>query len=174
MDDRQLWGQGLRSIKKVLAGLPVVKRKLLSELLGEYRQEKEALAAIILTIDSGAICRECAGQCCLNGKYRLNVFDLFACFDADVSLSPDFMQKPLCPYGGTQGCAMEPAFRPADCILFICDALDNQLSDSDKSVLNLRENGLRQSLDKASRLLGIPVTTPLLLWAERNSIPINL
>ena len=140
----------------------------MSELLAGYRQEKETLAAIALQIDSGTTCRECAGQCCLNGKYRINVFDLLSHCAADITVLPDFEQKPICPYGTVRGCVMAPGYRPADCILFICEALDRHLPDSARTALSIAEKALRECLHEASRLLGVPLATPLLLWAEKN------
>jgi hypothetical protein len=173
VDEQQIWDHGVRSIKKMFADLPRVKMLQLSELLAVYRQEKENLAAVILRIDSETTCRECAGQCCLNGKYRINVLDLLSHCFADLLVTPDFEQKPLCPYGTVRGCLMEPGFRPADCIRFICDALDVQLSVLDRSALNVREKALRDCLRSATHLLGMPTATPMLLWAEKISIPIN-
>lgn len=173
MDDRQTWDQGLRLINKMLAGLPTVKRQQLSEVLASYRQVKEELAAVVLSIDSEAVCRECRGQCCLNGKYRINVLDLISHCDAGISVSPDFAQKPFCPYGTVQGCLMEAGCRPFDCVIFICDELDCRLPDSARSTLKISEKKLRDCLDDASRLLDLPVATPLLIWTEKTALPIN-
>lgn len=173
MDDRQTWDQGLRLINKMLAVLPSVKRQQLSEMLASYRQEKENLAAVIMSIDSEAVCRECRGKCCLNGKYRINVLDLISHCDAGTTVPPNFDQKPFCPYGTLQGCLMEPGCRPFDCVIFICDELDCRLSDFARSALDIREKKLRDCLQDASRLLDLPVATPLLIWAEKNYLPIN-
>ncbi len=141
----------------------------MSELMAVYHREKEVLAAVASRIDSVTICGECAGQCCLNGKFRINVLDALSLRMSGFSLSPDFDQKPLCPYGTVNGCLMEPGQRPAGCIQFICDAIDGQLSESEKSVLRSLEKALHDCLKDASQLLGIPVAAPLLLWAENNN-----
>ncbi|MBI5484635.1 MAG: hypothetical protein HY888_09260 [Deltaproteobacteria bacterium] len=167
MTDLQLWDKGLRSIEKLLADIPESTREQFAELLAAYRLEKEALAAIVRQVDAETICRECAGKCCLNGKYRINILDLLALCAANTQLSPDFGQKPLCPYGTTHGCSLEPGFRPADCILFLCDALDGQLSIAAGSTLAVSEKSLRDLMRKATQLLGVPVAVPLLLWAEK-------
>lgn len=168
MNDRQLWDQGLHGVKSMLAGLPQVKMRQLTELLTNYRREKETLANVLLQVNSEITCRACAGQCCLNGKYRINVLDLLSLCVEDKSLTPDFEQKPLCPYGTVSGCLMETRFRPADCILFICDDIDVHLSGSARSSLAAMERSLRNLLNDASRLLGVPIATPLLLWSEEN------
>lgn len=166
MNDQQMWDQGLQSIENLLADLPAVRLQQLSELLVAYRQAKESMAALILQIDSETICTVCAGQCCVNGKYRINVLDLISQLAADISMLPNFEQKPFCPYGTIRGCLMEPRFRPADCIVFICDALDDRLSDVARTELSTRETTLRSYLVQATDLLDLPVSTPLLLWAK--------
>lgn len=170
MDDQQLWQHGLRFLNTLLNDMPHDKKIQLSELLGDYREAKESQAAITLAIDSKTACSNCAGQCCLNGKYRMNVIDALSCSTADISVLPDFLQKPLCPYGNALGCKLEPGFRPADCILFICDTLDRRLSNYTRTDLSRCENAIRECFHKASQLLDVPVTTPLLLWAEKNTI----
>lgn len=167
MDDQQLWQHGLRSANRLLINnIPLVRKQLLEELLVTYRWGKESLVAITLAVDSDTSCRDCAGQCCLNGKYRMNILDVLSHCAAGVTVIPDFSQKPLCPYGTVMGCTMEPEFRPADCVFFICDILDNRLSDSARTELTSGENAIRECLLTASRLLSISMATPLLLWAE--------
>ncbi|MFA7403140.1 MAG: hypothetical protein WC007_04045, partial [Pelobacteraceae bacterium] len=114
-------------------------------------------------------CRECGGQCCLNGKYRLNVFDALARVVAEIPTSADFFQKPVCPYGTDAGCTMEPGLRPADCIIFICDAIDQRLSQQIRLILSAREQELREIIREVSCLTGEPLGTPLLLWAGKGT-----
>lgn len=167
MNDQQLWQHGLRLLRTLLNDMPHDRKKQLLELLGGYRVVKESQAAVIMSIDSKAACSDCKGQCCLNGKYRMNVFDALSAIAADKSLCPAFLQKPCCPYGDELGCKLEPAFRPVDCILFVCDILDMRMSDDNRSNLNGYESALKDCLQKASRLLEMQVNTPLLLWAEK-------
>jgi hypothetical protein len=165
LDDRQLWNLGVLSINRLLADLPVETGQTLTRLLTRYRKTKEILAAVGAYVDAASICRVCGGQCCLNGKYRVNVFDALTCIEAQHPISADFSQKPVCPYGTEAGCSMEPGYRPADCVLFICEAIDRKLSVQDRLVLAAEEQELRRCLHEASVLTGEPMATPLLLWA---------
>ncbi|HBA71521.1 MAG: hypothetical protein A2X82_04930 [Geobacteraceae bacterium GWC2_55_20] len=167
MSDQNLWRDGLVSLNALLSDLSPTAKKTLPELLSGYCVGKESLAGITLAADSETICRDCSGQCCLNGKYRVNVFDGLALCAAGISVVPDFSQKPLCPYSNARGCILEPGFRPLDCILFVCDSLEGQLPDSDRVDLTALENNLRECLRAASLLLNINLGTPLLLWAEK-------
>lgn len=167
MSDQKLWQDGLVSLNVLLSDLLPAAKKPLQELLSGYRIGKESLAAITLAADSETICRDCAGQCCLNGKYRVNVFDGLSLCDAGISLMPDFSQKPLCPYSNAGGCILEPGFRPLDCILFVCDSLESRIAGPLRADLAGLEKDLRDCLREASLLLNINLGTPLLLWAEK-------
>ena len=169
MDDQQLWNLGAVRLTALQAALPVENSAALTKLLTRYRQTKEALAAEIAQVDAASVCRECRGQCCLNGKYRISVLDVLACLAAEVPVPANFDHKPLCPYGTDAGCTMEPGLRPADCILFICDAIDRKLSPQTGSIVAELERTLRESILTASHLTGEPLGTPLLLWAEKGS-----
>ena len=167
MKDQQVWEQGLRHLnERFLSLAPAIKLQLIG-LLAVYMREKESLAALVTSVDSETICRDCGGQCCLNGKYRVNVFDVMALIASEQQITADFEQKPLCPYGTCQGCRMEAGFRPVGCVLFICDTLDRRLSEAEKSCINAREIAIRECMQKASLLMGESLDIPLLLWSEK-------
>lgn len=170
MDDWQLWDLGTVRLKGLLADLQVGTGLTLTQLMTRYREAKEAIAAVVAEVDAASVCRECGGQCCLNGKYRINVFDVLARIAAQIPTSADFSQKPVCPYGTDAGCTMEPGLRPADCVLFICDAIDQKLSPQVRLILAAQEQVLRECILKASSLAGEQMGTPLLLWAGKSCV----
>lgn len=174
MDDQQLWNIGNVRLKGLLADLSAGTMLTLTNLLTRYRKAKEALAAVVVEVDAAYDCRECGGKCCLNGKYRINVLDTLARIAAEIPTSVDFSQKPVCPYGTNDGCSMEPGLRPADCVLFICDAIDHKLSTQARLILIAQEHLLRECIQKASFLTGEQLKTPLLLWAGENGAESNL
>lgn len=173
MNDQQLWNLGTVRLKALLADLSVAKGLALTQLLTRYREAKEAFAAVVANVDADSVCRECEGQCCLNGKYRINVFDALARAAAEIPTSADFFQKPACPYGTDTGCTMEPGLRPVDCILFICEAIEQKMSPQARLILAEQEQDLRECIRKASSLTGESLGTPLLLWAARAAINPN-
>lgn len=168
MDDQQLWNLGTVRLKGLLADFSVGVGPAMAQLLIRYRKAKEACAATVAEVDAASVCHECAGQCCLNGKYRINVMDTLARITAQIPTSADFSQKPLCPYGSDVGCTMKPGLRPADCVLFICDAIDLKLPPRAKVFLAEQEQILRECIRDASGLTGEPMGTPLLLWAGKS------
>ncbi len=166
MDDQQLWNVGITRLKELLAGLPVKEKSALLSLLARYGQIKESHAEVVAGIDAAPVCHDCGGRCCLNGKYRMNVFDAIAFVVRHIPPPVNFMQNPLCPYGSHEGCRVEPGLRPADCIMFICDALDEKFSPDSRMILATAEHELRECLAQASTLTGERLRTPLILWAE--------
>lgn len=167
MNDQRLWNLGIARLECLLKDLSDDRMQDLTELLDRYRKVKEAYAAVVAEVDAACICRQCAGQCCLNGKYRVNVLDALAGIFAKVPAVANFLQKPLCPYGTEAGCTMGTGLRPADCILFVCDAIDRELSPQSRLILAAEEQALRECIRMASRLTGGQLNSPLLLWAEK-------
>jgi hypothetical protein len=168
LDDQQLWHFGAMRLKGLYAAISAdsVAELKLFQLLNRYQTAKEAIASLVAHVDSAAVCLECRGQCCLNGKYRISVFDLLARLAAQIPTPADFARKPLCPYGADDGCIMAPGLRPADCVLFICDSIDRKLTAGARILLAEQEQSLREALLEASRLTGERMGSPLLLWAE--------
>lgn len=157
---------GTERLKDLLGDLSGGARLKMTELLTGYQRGKEALAEVIAGFDAASVCRECGGLCCRNGKYRMNVCDVLARIEAQVLTLADFTRKPVCPYGTETGCTMEPGLRPADCILFICDAIEQKLPLRAISNLAIQERALRECIREVSCLTGEQAGTPLLLWAE--------
>ena len=170
MNDQQLWNLGAERLKKLLAEPSLDIAQPLTKLLVVYRKSKENIAAIITDVEAATVCRECAGQCCMNGKYRMNVLDLLARTAERIQTIVNFSQKPLCPFGAEKGCTMEPGLRPADCIMFICDEIDLRLSPLARSSVAVQEQHLRECIIEASRLTGEQMGMPLLLWADKAAI----
>lgn len=167
MSDQQAWHAGTRRLGEVLAGLKDEAGKHLRPLLLQYQESKNAIIDITAGIDSARICAECAGKCCANGKYRFNVLDRLVCLVEDVAVVTDFAQKPLCPYAASDGCRLGATLRPLDCVLFICDDIERRVPQHVRLQLEELELQARSALRAATRLLGLPLATPLLLWAEQ-------
>lgn len=167
MNDQEAWEWGVRLMEDLHGRLSHHPRQQFGELLDRYRLHKEEMLALILEIGSEGICRDCGGQCCLNGKYRFSGLDLLALLDGQKPLPvPDFARKPSCPYGDAGGCGMEPSLRPLDCVLFICETIAGRLEDTAINALALLERELRGSVKQAEALLERALGQPLLLLAE--------
>jgi hypothetical protein len=168
VDDQQSWNLGTVRLRGLLEDLHSDNREMVMLLLATYRQTKESLVSLVAGIGSATVCQECGGQCCQNGKYRITVLDYLACLADEINFAADFTQKPLCPYGTNTGCTLEPGFRPADCVLFICDTLEKKLSAQARLLFAVQEKLLRECIRDASRVVGLNAGTPLLIWADNH------
>ena len=140
------------------------------ELLERYGTFKERMAAVTADVDAAGICGTCGGLCCMNGKYRFNVLDALCGVALDSVPTVNFRQTPLCPYGADTGCSLTPSLRPADCILFICEAIDQKLSPPARLELARLEQLVRDCLRDASSVTGELLGTPLLLWGSKKLV----
>ena len=166
MNDYEAWERGVGLMEGLRDRLPHNLRGQLRELLASYRRHKGEVLTLTLTAGSGSICRDCGGQCCLNGKYRVSGLGLLALLDRQEPVpTPDFVRKPFCPYGDADGCRMEPSLRPLDCVLFICTAVEGRLGDEVAKALTYLEQELRHSVKQAEALLEESLSRPLLLLA---------
>jgi hypothetical protein len=166
MNDREAWDRGVRFMEELHDRLPRDLRQQLGAVLADYRRCKGEMLALTLAAGSAGICRDCGGQCCLNGKYRFSGLDLLALLEQKAPVpTPDFTRKPLCPYGDAGGCRMEALFRPLDCVLFICEAIAFRLEEPAAHAVARLEQELRQGVRRAEALLGKRLGQPLLLAA---------
>jgi hypothetical protein len=70
------------------------------------------------------ICRLCLGECCRTGSYHFTAVDLLGYLTTGRDLFSPGFDKSTCPYLGDNGCIMEPAYRPYNCVTFVCDKID--------------------------------------------------
>ena len=78
LDDQQRWEQGVAAAGAGYECLPAESRAELDQLIKRIMRLKEELVDRALSAGSASICRACAGQCCLNGKYHVSVLDMLA------------------------------------------------------------------------------------------------
>jgi len=130
-------------------------------------QVKQELFDLALAAGGSNICRSCGGKCCLNGKYHVSLLDMLAYRAAGVEpVLPDFEQRPLCPYGGSNGCLMEPRFRSITCLIFNCDLLEDRMDSESRQRFASVERNLRSTVARADELLGCRAGRALLLISE--------
>lgn len=170
MNDLADWTRACGHIDRMLAGMPEGERLELATMAMTYRRLKEQLADLGERADAAALCRACRGACCENGKYRMNVFDALALRLADRPMPrPDFDQRPLCPYGSAGGCHLSAAFRPADCVTFVCNSIDARLDRQTRELMEAVEEQLRECLRQAERSIGTGLARPLLLFGHQTN-----
>jgi len=164
VNDQTSWEQALTTAAAWYPGLPAAVRAELDGLLDEIMRLKEGLLEPVTASGGPEVCRTCAGECCLLGKYHFSVLDLLAYLRTGLEPPvPDFSAGPACPYSDATGCTMPPGYRPVTCVIFNCQLIDDRLTELQRQTLHGLEGRLRTAVARAGRIHDIRIDRPLLL-----------
>ncbi|NVO00455.1 MAG: hypothetical protein HXX17_14140 [Geobacteraceae bacterium] len=167
MTDQQLWSAALLRVRSEYEALCDDLRLELSGLAHEIFLLKSRHQQLISSFDAERICADCKGECCRFGKHHFTLVDLLVYHSLDRDLFDPSFGNPCCPYHGSSGCQMEPGYRPFNCIIFICEQLENLLEDGVKVEINRIETELRRIYSEFDRLLGNRFANGLLITCQR-------
>lgn len=164
MKDQAVWEQAVASASEWYVGQPPAIRIELDVLLEDIIRLKQELVGLATSAGSAEVCRACGGECCLLGKYHVSVLDILAYRKAGVDPpAPGFDNSPACPYSDASGCLMQPCFRPATCVIFNCQQVEDRLPPAGREQFQACENMLRDTITRAGRISGTRLDRPLLL-----------
>ena len=147
-----LWQQTLAAIHAELAGLPAAERHWLQAHLRGLGALQERLHAYFLAAEGSALCRACDGACCGCGRNHLTLGNLLAILLAGAEPPPPDWSA-ACPWLAPDGCRLEVARRPFNCVSFVCEAVEERLSGSEREAFYAIEKELRVCLCRAGRAL---------------------
>jgi hypothetical protein len=165
--DQELWSAAVAATVAEYGDLPPTVRQRTAELAAEIYGVKAAYQRQASTVDADAVCADCRGLCCGHGKHHFTVVDLLGYLAGGRELFlPDF-RSPVCPYHTGRGCLMEPGLRPLNCIIFLCDRLEEQLPGPVRDHLAELEKELRRLYLCLELLLGNRFANGLLITYER-------
>ncbi len=164
--DSTLWTQTLTRTQQELARLPAQQRAWLSEQIARIGRLQEELDRIFLAVDGATVCRDCLGGCCSRAKHHPTLSNVLAFLLAgEEPPRPDFSLP--CPLLGATGCRLPVARRPFNCVIFLCDAIDQALNAEQRQAYARIETELRQTyLAVAERCPGASLRG-VLIAAER-------
>lgn len=164
MNDQAKWEQAVVAIGNRYAATPPDIAAELDRLIEQIMRLKQHLVELALSAGSADICRTCAGECCRFGKYHVSELDVMAYLKTgDALVAPDFSSHPYCPYSDASGCTMPPGYRPMTCVVFNCQQIEDQLTDSQKKNLHGCEQELRDAIARAGHITGMRLDRALLL-----------
>jgi hypothetical protein len=167
LNDQALWEETASSVDSWYSALPANVRDELDGLIAEIMLLKQKLVDLATAAGSAEICRACGGECCLLGKYHFSVLDLLAYRKSGLDpVVPAFNNGPACPYSDSAGCLMLPCYRPATCVIFNCQLIEDRLSPDMRAALDRNEKALRDVLKLACRTSGTRIDRPLLLSVD--------
>jgi len=166
--DQDLWSEAVGRVTSELPALPLPAKEILSGLTSEIRSLKDEHQKLVAKFSTDSLCERCNGICCRYGKHHFTVVELIEFLVSERELfTPDFTNS-VCPYIGVSGCLMEPAFRPFNCIIFICEDLDSRLDEASRTELMDIEKRLRQIYQQIDQLLGNRFANGLLITFQRS------
>ncbi len=164
--DTALWRQTLSRLRRELAELPTAQRDWLAQQITLIGQLQEQLDRVFVAVDGPQICRDCLGGCCSRAKHHLTLGNVLAYLLAgEEPPTPDFTRP--CPLLGPAGCQLPVTRRPFNCIIFLCDAVDQALSIEQRQAFARIESELRQVYHAIAERCPGASLRGLLIAAER-------
>lgn len=131
-DSRQtLWQEITRKVKEEWISLSDDDRSWITLKVQRLADVQKKLHHIVSYADGEEICRDCAGACCGHGLYHPTLVTVLAHLVLNSPLpDPDFSQS--CPYFGVKGCQFLPEVRPFNCLIFICELIEERISEGQR------------------------------------------
>lgn len=167
MTDQQLWSAAVERVRTEYSDLPQALKLKLSALSTEIMALKARHQTLVAASVAAAACAECRGLCCRFGKHHFTAVDLLVYLSAGRELFNPSFENPVCPYHSGCGCLMEPALRPFNCIIFICEQLETDLEEQKRAELAGLERCLRSLYGEFDQLLGNRFANGLLITFSR-------
>ena len=165
--DQQLWSAAVERVRTDYGALPPALKMQLAELSAEIMALKARHQTAVAKAAASDVCAECKGLCCRFGKHHFTVVDLLGYLSAGRELFSPSFDNPVCPYHSVSGCLMEPALRPFNCVIFICEQLETGLEERARADLAGIETSLRRIYGEFDHLLGNRFANGLLITFQR-------
>jgi hypothetical protein len=144
-DFEEQWQEGIRRVTLAFRALPHRELATLQGLAVALRDQRCAMQALVARVGAAAQCADCAGECCVAGKYHFSKADLLVYLAAGETLFAPLFGNGLCPYLGPEGCLIPPEYRPFNCITFNCERIEDLLPEEELAGFYRMERELRNS-----------------------------
>ena len=103
----------------------------------------------------------------MSGKYHVTVVDLLVYLVDEKELFVPRFGRGVCPYLGSRGCQMAPAYRPLTCVIFNCELVEGLLDPLQKELLRDLEGELRGYYAGLEELFGRRFMGGVMMHGER-------
>jgi hypothetical protein len=131
--DTETWRIAVESCSAEFGQLSPGHRDRLLPMIRQVMDCKEELNRLFRELDGGSVCALCQGECCRTGRYHVTAVEVLAYLVTGREIFSPRFDAGSCPFLGETGCLMEPAFRPYNCVTFLCDRLDDGLSSEQRT-----------------------------------------
>lgn len=164
--EEALWQQTLAAVRTDLAALPPGERAWLEQHLAALGVLQERLHGLFLAAGGPDLCRACDGACCGCGRNHLTLGNLLALLLQGLEPpAPDWAAP--CPWLGPAGCRLSVAWRPFNCVSFVCEAVEERLGAAGCAAFYALERELRRSYEELADRYAGAGRQGLLLRSER-------
>ncbi len=162
------WQQIVARVAAEYQLLPELEKQWIAERIEKIAHLQRQLNQLFEQGSGVKSCCVCEGDCCAKGHNHMTLVNLLS-FIQHHKLPPDADFSRSCPFLSSQGCLLPIDSRPYNCVSFICDTIEDALSESETLRFYALEKQLRGLyLDFASRYPGAAMTG-LLLQDQRLS-----
>ncbi|MCM2264860.1 MAG: hypothetical protein NDI73_06655 [Desulfuromonadales bacterium] len=142
--DAALWAATLVRVRNELVELSTADRDWLTAQVSRIGALQAELDRLFRDAGGPAICAACLGGCCGGARHHVTLTNLLGYLLAgEEPPAPDFSL--ICPQLGVQGCRLPAERRPFNCIIFLCDRIDGQLTGEQRIAFDGIEAELRNA-----------------------------
>lgn len=164
-----MWNDAVAVVRSEFAAFPGQVLTELHVLAESIRREKNLISFLTSSKGSNEHCACCGGKCCETGKFHFTVIDLLVHLATGKELFRPVFQGSFCPYLGSEGCLMDPSYRPYICVTFLCERLEKLLSPEELEQVYNSELRLRNLYRRLEEYFGNRFMQGLLLNYQRYS-----
>jgi hypothetical protein len=136
------WQNITVAISKEFSCLPESERQWIEQQIAHIHQLQRQLHALFVQAQGLKHCQSCLGSCCERGNNHMTLANVLSGLLDRTLPAADFSQT--CPFLTDQGCALSVESRPFNCVTFICDTIEECLSDEDQKRFYTFERQLRE------------------------------
>jgi hypothetical protein len=140
--DAALWTATVERARRELAALPIGELDWLAAQVDRIGHLQETLARLFREVGGPATCAGCHGGCCGHARHHATLTNLLGYLLAGREPPrPDFTRT--CPFLDERGCRLPVPHRPFNCIIFLCEELDQRLTEPQRQAFGRAESALR-------------------------------
>jgi len=122
------WRQIIVSIQQELCCVPEGERQWMEQHLANIHKLQAELHQLFLDADGANQCQLCQGGCCERGNNHMTLVNVLGALLDGHLPAADFSRS--CPFMNDQGCLLPVQTRPFNCVTFICDKIEERMSDA--------------------------------------------
>jgi hypothetical protein len=143
LTETRLWRQLVVRVGEELSRLDLAETAWLQASLAQVADCQRQLHAFFLQAGGVQLCRDCAGNCCGCGKNHLTLVNLLGYLvNGEAVPEPEFSRT--CPFLGDAGCRHEVGRRPFNCVIFLCEEIEERLDPASRECFYHHERQLRR------------------------------